>query len=226
MKRIWVDDTYKRKKHFEWFNSFENPSYSINVRLDVTNIVQHSKMQNRSFFIDFLYVVTEALHSIPEMRMRIKDDEIILYDTINPSYTIMTDEGVFDTCRHVMSHDYMEFYQRAETAIEYGKHNYTSNGEFNNTDIVDDFYISSLPWIDTLSMTNPMPTGDKNNLSIPRILWSKYVQNNNKYELTFNITVNHALVDGKHISDAVLAIQKLIENVNPYSDVIEGDIIL
>lgn len=42
-----------RKKIYEWFDSFSNPTYGINVRIDVSNVVNYSKDNNLSFFIVF-----------------------------------------------------------------------------------------------------------------------------------------------------------------------------
>ena len=74
-----------RKKHFEWFNSFSDPTFSINLRIDVTKVVRHAKTHGKSFFIELLYLVTEALHSIPEMRMRIKGEDVVIFDMIKLS---------------------------------------------------------------------------------------------------------------------------------------------
>lgn len=59
-----------RKKIYEWFNSFSNPSYGINTRIDVSNVVNYSKDNNLSFFIVFLYLITKSMNEVKEMRMR------------------------------------------------------------------------------------------------------------------------------------------------------------
>lgn len=212
----------KRKKHFDWFIRCENPCYNVNVRLDVTNVVNFSKKNNHSFFIDILYVLSEGLHSVEEMRLRLKDDDVVLYDLINPSYTVMTNDDIFDTCRHIVSHDYVTFYDRATNAISSAKVSVDTSSSFNDRTVVDDFYFSAIPWVDILSVTHPIPTWSKESMSIPRISWGKYHNNDGKCALTLNMCVNHALVDGKPLADSILNIEHIIENIDSDSSTIKG----
>lgn len=203
-----------RKKHFEWFSSFPDPTFSINVRVDVTNVVRHAKQHGKSFFIELLYLATEALHSVPEMRMRIKGDDVVIFDLVNPSYTIMTESGNFENCRHQMSHDYAVFYARAAEAIAETKAGTRKKTYFNDLSVVDDFYITSVPWVDFTAVTHPQPTFSKENMSIPRICWGKYTEHTGRYELTLNLSANHALVDGCPLSAVAVNLQTLINNVS------------
>ena len=203
-----------RKKHFDWFNSFTDPTFSINVRIDVTNVVRHAKAYNKSFFIELLYLVTEALHSVPEMRMRIKGEDVVIFDSLNPSYTIMTESGNFDNCRHQMTHDYQTFYARAAGAIAETKAGTRKKTYFNDLSIVDDFYITSVPWVDFSAVTHPQPTWSKENMSIPRICWGKYTESDGKFSLTLNLAANHALVDGYPLSQVAVHLQTLLDKVS------------
>ncbi len=170
------------------------------------------RMRSR-FFIEMLYLVTEALHSVDEMRMRFKGDDVVLFDMINPSYTVMTDTGVFENCRHSMSHDYETFYARAAEAIAQTKTG-ARKPEFNDLSIIDDFYITSLPWVDVVSMTHPIPTFSRENMTIPRVGWGKYAERDGRYELVLNLTANHALVDGAPLSAVAVNLQKMIDEVD------------
>ena len=40
----------QREKTYTWFKSFKNPTYGINVKMDVTKLVKYSKENNSSFF--------------------------------------------------------------------------------------------------------------------------------------------------------------------------------
>ena len=50
-------DNLPRRKTYDWFNSFNNPTYGLTVKLDVTSLVEHTKKHNESFFINMLYIV-------------------------------------------------------------------------------------------------------------------------------------------------------------------------
>ena len=53
MKQIDTSN-WNRTKTYEWFKTFSNSTYSMNVRMDVTNLVKHTKDKKESFFIDLL----------------------------------------------------------------------------------------------------------------------------------------------------------------------------
>ena len=44
-------DNLPRRKTYDWFNSFNNPTYGLTVKLDVTSLVEHTKKHNESFFL-------------------------------------------------------------------------------------------------------------------------------------------------------------------------------
>ena len=39
-------DNLPRRKTYDWFNSFNNPTYGLTVKLDVTSLVEHNKKHN------------------------------------------------------------------------------------------------------------------------------------------------------------------------------------
>lgn len=83
-------DNLPRRKTYDWFNSFNNPTYGLTVKLDVTLLVEHTKKHNESFFINMLYIVVKALNSVDNLRMRFENNKPVLYDEINPAITVMT----------------------------------------------------------------------------------------------------------------------------------------
>ena len=46
---------YPRKKTYDWFKTFKNPTYGLNVTMDITKLIKHVKETKESFFIDMLY---------------------------------------------------------------------------------------------------------------------------------------------------------------------------
>ena len=79
MKKIDIKTT-GRAHIYEWFSGFSNTTYSINKKLDVTKLVNASKNKHESFFIYFMYNVIKAINSVPEMRIRLEDSGVVIYD--------------------------------------------------------------------------------------------------------------------------------------------------
>lgn len=207
-------NTWKRKEKYKWFNSFTNPCYGFDVDIDVTNIVKYSKDTKTSFFINFLYILTISLNSIEEMRYRIVNDEVRLYNTINPTYTVLKNDFDFANGGIDMVDDYKEFYKRCKDNIEKLKKEELKEGYNTNIDF-NDYYITCLPWLDYSSMSHPIPD-NKESQSVPRICWSKYIFNNDKYTMKLNITVSHALVDGYALSKTFNKVKENCDIANDF----------
>lgn len=213
MKEIDIE-SWQRTKTYNWFNTFTNTTYSCNVIMDVTNLVEHTKKTKESFFIDMLYITVSGLNSIEEMRMRIVNDKPVLFDDINPAFTVMTEGGTFENARFDNNKEFKEFYNTAEEIINNTKKQSKIKKEnYNPENCWNEYYITCLPWVSFTSISHPMPD-NKASQCIPRICWDKYRENNGKYELTLNITVSHLFVDGFPLAAAFNKIQKLLDSVN------------
>ena len=205
-------DNLPRRKTYDWFNSFNNPTYGLTVKLDVTSLVEHTKKHNESFFINMLYIVVKALNSVDNLRMRFENNKPVLYDEINPAITVMTKNEIFENVRLINKDNYKEFYEMAKERIDKAKYQDKLNKEsYNSTASYNEYYITCLPWTDFISMTHPIPE-DKSSQTVPRVCWGKYIENNGKYEISLNITVSHVFVDGYHLSKVFNNVQELLND--------------
>lgn len=118
MYKTYRVEELENPSQYAWFRTFANPCYGMNVKVDVSEVVRISKERGTSFFANTLYLVTKALNSVPEMRMREVGDEIRLYDVINPTFTVMTDSGRFANAGFKMIDDYQGFYNETRRIIE------------------------------------------------------------------------------------------------------------
>lgn len=209
MYKVIDIEKWSRKKQYLWFSTFSNPDYGFNIDVDVTNIVNYSKETKTSFFINFLFIVMNALNNVEELRLRIVNNEVRLYDDINPTYTVLTKTNNFENCRSNMVYNYQEFYKINKKVIEIAKNEECVNEGYNNEDY-NVYYITCIPWLEYNSMVHPLPNNNVESSSVPRICWSKYKLVNDRYILSFNLTVSHVLVDGFPCS-------KALNNVKEYS---------
>lgn len=213
MKKIDVEKM-DRRKTYEWFKTFKNPTYGVNVNLDVTKLVKYTKETNSSFFINFLFILVKSLNDIPEMKQRFVDKEPVEYDVCNPAITVLTKNDTFENVRFSYVDNYHEFYNIAKENIDKAKNeDILTSDSYNLENTYNEYYITSVPWINFTSVTHPIPE-DVNSLSVPRICFGKFVLNNEKYEMPFNITVSHVFVDGFHISKFLKKIEGYLDNVD------------
>ncbi|NLD27030.1 MAG: chloramphenicol acetyltransferase [Acholeplasmataceae bacterium] len=203
-------ENWKGKKHYLWFREYAHPYYCITNKVDITNFYRYLKANSLPFFASLVYLVTKALNEIEEFRLRIKDDQVVLYEVIHPAFTMMTDEGIYDNCSAEMAPfpEYLKDVISKMDAIKKGQ--MTGPKNYHEETRLDQYYLTCLPWIDFTSVTHPMTDDPKD--TIPRIAWGKYYENNGKMEMAFSIQANHALIDGYPLSLGFLKVQEYLNH--------------
>ena len=218
--KIVDKEQWNRKIAYNTFIGYSDPTFSITTRLDVTQLYNRCKNEGASFFTDFLYVVMRCLNGIDEFKTRIKGDDVILYDSIDPSFIIMKEDDSITDGRIKMTDDYPEFYNRVRNEIETVKEEDSNKDKMNESQTSDVIYISCLPWMDFTSIAHPYDHPDKESSSIPRVTWGMAVENGERRTMAFDISAHHSLMDGYHITKAVRCIQKALDNPTYFDDLI------
>ena len=213
MYKVLKVEDLKNQSQYRWFKTFTNPCYGLNVKMDVTRVIDYCKKTNTSFFINVLYLITTALNSIDEFKIREVKDEIRLYDTINPTFTVMTDIQVYENAGFKMVDEYSSFYKIAKETIEKVKKVTSFKETYNDSTLFDDYYMTCAPWISMESMTHPLCEGNFESLTVPRICWDKYRNENGRMVMLLNITVSHCYIDGYTLSKAFNLIQEKFNEI-------------
>ena len=205
--------TYKKRNQFNWFKTFDDPTYGFDVKADVTEIVKLSKERKESFFIYFLFAIMNGVNSVYEMKLREENNTIYQYDIIHPTFTVMTDEGVYQNTGCLMDFNFDVFYKRVRKTIDTAKHLKVGDDldRYEINKLMNVVYLSSLPNLSIISMRHPIPSKNYESMSVPRIFFDKYIEEGDKYYVTLNITVSHTLVDGYPLA---ACFNKIIEFVN------------
>ena len=208
MYKVIKSEQLKNQSQYRWFKTFANPCYGLNVKMDVSEVVKYSKETKTSFFVNILYLITTALNSIEEFKIREVKDEIRIYDTINPTFTVMTDVGIYENAGFKMVDDYKSFYRIAKEIIEKVKKQTSFKQTYNDSMLFDDYYMTCLPWISIEAMTHPLCENNNESLTVPRLCWDKYRLENGKFVMLLNITVSHCYIDGYTLSKGFAKIQE------------------
>jgi chloramphenicol O-acetyltransferase len=152
------------------------------------------------------------------MRIREVNGEIRLYDKINPTFTVMTNLGIYENAGFEMIDNYKYFYEKAKEVIEEVKNQDFIKDTYNDSNLFNDYYMTCIPWLSIEGMTHPLCDNNYESSSVPRICWDKYRLENNKYIMLLNITVSHCFVDGYPLTVAFKNIQ---ENFNNIEELVE-----
>lgn len=195
--------TWKRREHYNFFKGADYPQYNICMNLDITNFLEFVRLEGISFYYAMIYVSTSVMNEIEDFRYKIRNGEIILHDTLKPSFTDMKKgDRLFKIVTLDLEGDIVSFSNSAKKKSE------EQNGYFPKSDGFKDnlVYYSCIPWISFTHVSNEIIM-DKED-SIPRISWGKYYISDGKTLLPYSIQVNHMLLDGVNIGEYIEKLQK------------------
>lgn len=202
---------WKRKDHYNYFKQLDYPHFNICGNLDITSFYKYIKENKIPFFISVLYTSTKTANSIKEFKFRIREDNVIEHETVNPSFTVMTEGEVFSFCTSNFIDDFKKFKNNTLNQIEKVKNNISIEDEPGRDDLL---YITSIPWISFTNITHPIQMNPVD--SIPRISWGKCFEEGGKIKLPLSVQAHHALVDGIHVGQFFNTFQEILDNPVKY----------
>ncbi|SDX16407.1 chloramphenicol O-acetyltransferase type A [Lutibacter oricola] len=206
MKEINIEN-WNRKNQFEFFKNYEDPFFNVTATLDVTNLYNHCKKNNLSFFLAGLYTANQAMNSIPAFRLRLKEGKIVQFDKVHIDSTVLNEDNTFSFCHFETAPTFLEFMQNGEKVLFDHKNGIVENSHVYDLDVA---HSTTIPWISITSIKHAR-NGNEKNIGIPKIVFGKYYQENDQKIMPFSVEVHHALMDGIHVG---LLFQKMQEFIN------------
>ena len=76
-----------RRDQFAYFQTLSNPYVGVTVQVDVTELAVWCRESGTSFFLAVLYAAVRAANGVPELRRRIRGDQVVEYDRCPSSHT-------------------------------------------------------------------------------------------------------------------------------------------
>ena len=182
------------------FINFKSARYSMSARINTEKLWKKAKENDCSFFILSLGCLMNAVNSVPNLKRRIIDGEVIEYDYLDGVSPIMNEEEeIYREMRvdipqkydNILEwHDYVR--KLSDDILNGKKEGFTLDME--KRDLTNIANFSCIPWIDFNSITNCEAPG---NPIQPLITWGKV---NRDYEMTVSITVSHIFVNGRELA--------------------------
>lgn len=206
MKQLLDLENWPRKDHFNFFNRFEEPFFGVVVEIDCTIAYDKCKKEGMGFFLYYLHQALVAAHAVENFRLRIEDGQIYIYDQVNASAVINRPDGTFGFSYIDYAPDFEVFQAGAKKEITRVQ-NSTGLVPAGSGDNV--IHISAMPWLNFTSLSHARSFSFKD--SCPKISFGKMTENKGKKTMPVSIHVNHALVDGYHVSLFVDEFQALMD---------------
>ncbi len=201
-------ESYKRKGHFEYFNSMAYPYVGLTVDTDITGLLKIIRREGLPFFLTFCYCASRAANGVAEFRQRILGGKIIEFDRCQTSHTVALEDGTYCYCTLDSSMPFRNYIAYAKEEQEKAKRAPSIQEE--ESEVLDKFFISTLPWLSYTALVQPVPFPADSN---PRITWGKYFEQGDRVLLPVSVLCHHALVDGRHIADFYRLLTREMEQI-------------
>lgn len=188
-------ESYKRKAHFDYFSSLAYPYVGMTADVEITKLLEKVRVEHLPLFLTMCYCVSRAANGIPEFRQRILNSQIIEFDSCKTSHTVALEDGTYCYCTLDSDMPFPRFLPYASHEQKTAKENATIREE--ETDTLEQIFLSTLPWISYTSLIQPVPIPADSN---PRITWGKYFSREGRMWIPVSLLCHHGLVDGIHLA--------------------------
>ncbi|SMG29789.1 chloramphenicol acetyltransferase [Sphingobacterium psychroaquaticum] len=206
MKKHIIDiNGWSRREQYLFFSTFEEPFFGIISKVDCTQAYDRAKVQNKSFFLYYLYRVLQAANAIENFRYQIIEEQPYCFEKLTISPTIGRANETFGFAIIDYEEDEELFIANANKEIDKVKNTNTLFTSDSNEKLI---HFSALPWIDFtgLSHARRYSTSD----SCPKISVGKVVSEGDRKTMAISVHVHHALVDGMHVGLFLDQLQALL----------------
>lgn len=194
-------ETWPRREHFRLYRGFEFAHIGICVQVDITDLWAKRARADASPTVALAYVITKAANRVPELRQRIRGDEVIEHDVVHPLITVLGGDDMFgvipleyDPCFATFAANAAERIAKAKETASLAEFPHDQEGEFARDDLLS---ITVVPW---LSFTGFSLTRRPQLDCIPLLAWGKVLEDGDRNLLPLFINIHHALVDGVHLA--------------------------
>ena len=193
--------TWPRREHFLLFRGMEFPHVNLSIEVNVTDLWSHRARTGASPTVALAYVLTKAANCVPQLRQRIRGEQVIEHDCLHPLITVLGPNDQWGVCQLHYDPCFEKFAEQAGQCIEESKRSaslaafpHVQVGEQPRDDLLS---ITALPW---LSTTGFGITRRPKNDCIPLLAYGKVKDERDQYILPIHLNFHHALVDGLHIA--------------------------
>lgn len=206
--RVIDQETWPRRDHFNIFRGFDHPHISLSVNVDITDLWSKRKRLDASPTTGLVYVLTKAANRLPELRQRIRGEQVVEHDVMHPLIPILSSNEMFNPCPLSYDACFRTFAADAEERIAKAKEHaaldgwpYDKEGNLIRDDLLS---ITVLPWLSLTAFSLTRPSED----SIPLLAYGKVLRDGDRDQLPISVNFHHGLVDGLHVARFVEFIEE------------------
>ena len=185
---------WAREEHFHFFKGFTQPFFNVHTEVEITGLYRYCKQNGLSVFLGYLHAATEAVRQTENFLLRLEDGEVVKYEAVDISTTVLKDNKTVSFVHLPHHHDLPTFCREASAIIAEVKQSNRLFYGYNGPDLV---HATTLPWFKFNGMEHAHI--DDPNDAIPKLAFGRLEMQGEKVMLPLSVRVHHALADGYHI---------------------------
>ena len=207
MTKIIPLESFHRKESVMFFKDFLNPNVSVTCMVDASECYRRSKANGEKFFHHYLYAILRSVNDIKELHYRFTSSgEIACYDRIDVLSPIrLTGHDSFTTLRFPYIPDRAAFIASVNETIKKAE-GLSAFGEEEGLEEYDVVLVSAIPDLPFTSISYTQKHRHGNDF--PLINVGKMETDG---RMPIAICVNHAFVDGQHLSRFYKLVQQYLD---------------
>ena len=207
--RVIEPESWPRREHFNLYSGFEFPHVNLCVQLDISELWGKRARAGAPPTVTLVYIVTKAANRVPEMRQRIRGEQVVEHDVVHPLITVLGEDDLFGVVTLTYEASFATFSSKAVERLAKVKEGtsmdefpHDQEGKFARDDLLS---ITILPWV---AFTGFAITRKPSLDCIPLLAIGKVQAVGDRYLLPFFVNFHHALADGLHVARFVKYIEE------------------
>ncbi len=201
--------SWNRTTQYNFFKTFDDPFFGLTSNIDVTNLYTYCKENKLSFSLAVLFIAMKAANEITEFRLRIVDNEVVEFDSIEIGSTFLNDDNSFFFGLFKNEATIFEFDKKGKALIKQLKAGKIFEEHWHKIDLI---FGSTVPWVSFTSIKHAR-NYEREKSGIPKFVFGKRFTQDHKLMLPFSVEVHHALMDGFHVGQLIEIMEKKINNL-------------
>ncbi len=192
--------------HCMIFRSCCEPMFCVTFEVDITHFLDKIRKNGLSFTLAMVYAVCKCGNDIENFRYRFLDGKVVLYDSIDTSFTYLNKETELFKVVSVPMVDGLKEYVNLAEKTAHEQREYFTAPPANNI-----FQCSAIPWVTYTHISHTI-SGNKENAS-PLFDWGKYYEKDGRFLMPLSVQAHHSFVDGLHIGRFTEMIQRFLNEL-------------
>ncbi len=204
MKKVIDFKTWPRNQHYQFFKGYQIPRFNMTFPIDVTNLYQWCKQQDRRIYFAFMHLIIHEMNQVENFRYRIQKGKVFDEPIQFVSFTDLIEQTDLFKMVFVKVNPNPVIFE--EEAVIASRKQGSQLINLKTEAVLNTIYVTSFPWAQFTHFTHATKLGPTD--SVPRVSWSKFIDLNGRKILNLSIEAHHGLVDGIHLGKLIESLQK------------------